>query len=283
MKKAMLASVMFFMMISVGVANDSNVYITQSDSATGLAIDIHIDGTGSEVGVSGSSNEGDFEVSGASNNIDIDLIGGTGNKVYGELKNTSENTTGDDLDIQVDGASNITTVLVGSNTATADVKIDQDVTGDSNVVKYEIGNSFASFGGTGAGAATTITYGSTVTNATVQDLQVTVNLGSDSANVRLTDIGTAAADTTTSVTVLGSSNTQDIDIFKQGAGAHNTTLRLGGATNTVLIGQEGSGATTTDIDSDGGTSNINAYIGTAGTIDLEINGAGADVDVTVLP
>ena len=187
------------------------------------------------------------------------------------------------LDIQVDGASNITTVLVGSNTATADVKIDQDVTGDSNVVKYEIGNSFASFGGTGAGAATTITYGSTVTNATVQDLQVTVNLGSDSANVRLTDIGTAAADTTTSVTVLGSSNTQDIDIFKQGAGAHNTTLRLGGATNTVLIGQEGSGATTTDIDSDGGTSNINAYIGTAGTIDLEINGAGADVDVTVLP
>ena len=88
MKKAMLAFVMFFMMISVGVANDSNVYITQSDSSTGLVIDIHIDGTGSEVGVSGSSNEGDFEVSGASNNIDIDLIGGTGNKVYGELKNT---------------------------------------------------------------------------------------------------------------------------------------------------------------------------------------------------
>ena len=264
-------------------ANDSNVYITQSDSATGLVIDIHIDGTGSEVGVTGSSNEGDFEVGGVSNNIDIDLIGGTGNKVYGELKNASENTTGDDLDIQVDGASNVTTVLVGSNTATADVKIDQDVDGDSNIVKYEIGNSLAAFGGTGAGADTTITYGSTTTNAAVQDLNVIVNLGSDSANIRYTDIGTAAADTTTSVTVLGSSNTQDIDIFKQGAGAHNTTLRLGGATNTVLIGQEGSGATTTDIDSDGGTSNINAYIGTAGTIDLEINGAGANIDVTVLP
>ena len=283
MKKAMLAFVMFFMMISVGVANDSNVYITQSDTSTGLVIDIHIDGTGSEVGVSGSSNEGDFEVGGVSNNIDIDLVGGTGNKVYGELKNTSENTTGDDLDIQVDGASNVTTVLVGSNTATADVKIDQDVTGDSNVVKYEIGNSFAAFGQNAAGQATTITYGSTVTNATVQDLQVTVNLGSDGANVRLTDIGTAAADTTTSITVLGTSDVQDIDIFKQGAGAHNTTLRLGGADNTVLIGQEGSGATTTNIDSDGGDSNINAYIGTAGTIDLEINGNGADVDVTVLP
>jgi len=111
-----MAFVMFFMMITtVSFAVDSNVYITQSDSATGLVIDIHIDGGGVEVGTSGSSNYGDFSIGGAANNIDIDLIGAS-NKVYGEFTNTSENTTGDDLDIQVTGASNITNVLVGVTT-----------------------------------------------------------------------------------------------------------------------------------------------------------------------
>ena len=51
----------------------------------------------------------------------------------------------------------------------------------------------------------------------------------------------------------------------------------------VLIAQEGSGTTDVDIDSDGGTANINAYMGTPGTIDLELNGAGVDVDITILP
>jgi hypothetical protein len=285
MKKSIMAFVMFFMMITtVSFAADSNVYITQSDSAAGLVIDIHIDGEGVEVGTSGSSNYGDFSIGGVYNNLDIDLIGAS-NKVYGEFSNASENSGSDDLDIQVTGASNITNVLVGVTTATADVKIDQDVAGDSNVITYQIGNSYATLSGTGVGSAAALAYGSSVTNAAVQDKQYTVNLASDSANIYITDISTNAADVTTSVTVSSSSNTQDVDIYKSGTGIHNTTLLLGGASNVVLIAQGGatSGTTTVDIDSSGGGANINATIDTPGTIDLDLSGASVDVDVTILP
>jgi len=283
MKKSIMAFVMFFMMITtVSFAVDSNVYITQSDSATGLVIDIHIDGGGVEVGTTGSSNYGDFSIGGAANNIDIDLIGAS-NKVYGEFTNASENTSGDDLDIQVTGASNITNVLVGVTTATEDVKINQDITGSSNEITYQIGNSYATVGGNTVGAATTIAYGSSVTNAAVQDKLYTINLLSDSANIYLTDITTSTSEAATTVNVLGSSNTQDIDIYHGGDGIHLTTLRLGGASNVVLVAQEGSGTTDVDIDSDGGGANINTYMGTPGTIDLELSGAGVDVDITILP
>jgi len=106
---------------------------------------------------------------------------------------------------------------------------------------------------------------------------------SDSANIYLTDITTSTSEAATTVNVLGSSNTQDVDIYHGGDGIHLTELRLGGAQNVVLIAQEGSGTTDVDIDSDGGTANINAYMGTPGTIDLELNGAGVDVDITILP
>ena len=84
----MLAFVMFFMMTTVGWSQ-SNVYIDQQDSGSGLDIDIYIDGAGSVVGeASGGSNDEEFQVGGNGNNIDIDLVGAN-IKVYGCLLYTS--------------------------------------------------------------------------------------------------------------------------------------------------------------------------------------------------
>ena len=83
MKKALIAFVMFFVMITTAWAQ-SNVYIDQQDSGSGLDIDIYIDGAGSVVGeASGGSNDEEFQIGGNGNNIDIDLIGAN-NKVYVE-------------------------------------------------------------------------------------------------------------------------------------------------------------------------------------------------------
>ena len=50
MKKSIMAFVMFFMMITTtSVWAQSNVYIDQQDSGTGLDIDIFIDGAGSRL------------------------------------------------------------------------------------------------------------------------------------------------------------------------------------------------------------------------------------------
>ena len=286
MKKLMLAFVMFFMMTTIGWSQ-SNVYIDQQDSGTGLDIDIFIDGAGSVVGeASGGSNDEEFQVGGNGNNIDIDLIGAN-IKVYGEWLNTSGNGSTADLTINNNGASNVTNVNVGEGTATVDVVLNQDIDAASNTVKYFIGKTlFSCTAGTaaqsGSGADTVCASGSAVT-AAVDDLGIDVNVDTDSNLIDLHDISTYASATTVDIDVAGG-NSNNIDLYRTGTGAHNTTINVNGASNTVLTNQNGAAATTLTIDLDASSANINSHQGNvASTVNLDINGASADVDIVIEP
>ena len=286
MKKLMLAFVMFFMMITVGWSQ-SNVYIDQQDSGTGLDIDIWIDGAGSVVGeASGGSNDEEFQVGGNGNNIDIDLIGAN-IKVYGEWLNTSGNGSTADLTINNNGASNVTNVNVGEGTATVDVVLNQDIDAASNTVKYFIGKTlFSCTAGTaaqsGSGADTVCASGSAVT-AAVDDLSIDVNIDTDSNTLDIHNIGTYASTTTTDIDIAGGTG-NNIDTYTIGAGAHNTTININGASNVVQAAQVGSAATTFTLDLDASSANINSFQGdTASTVNLDVNGASADVDIVINP
>ena len=286
MKKLMLAFVMFFMMTTIGWSQ-SNVYIDQQDSGTGLDIDIFIDGAGSVVGeASGGSNDEEFQVGGNGNNIDIDLIGAN-IKVYGEWLNTSGNGSTADLTINNNGASNVTNVNVGEGTATVDVVLNQDVDGASNTIKYFIGKTlFSCTAGTaaqsGCGADTVCASGSAVT-AAVDDLSIDVNIDTDSNTLDIHNIGTYASTTTTDIDIAGGTG-NNIDTYTIGAGAHNTTININGASNVVQAAQVGSAATTFTLDLDASSANINSFQGdTASTVNLDVNGASADVDIVINP
>ena len=286
MKKLMLAFVMFFMMTTVGWSQ-SNVYIDQQDSGTGLDIDIFIDGAGSVVGeASGGSNDEEFQVGGNGNNIDIDLIGAN-IKVYGEWLNTSGNGSTADLTINNNGASNVTNVNVGEGTATVDVVLNQDIDAASNTVKYFIGKTlFSCTAGTaaqsGSGADTVCASGSAVT-AAVDDLSIDVNIDTDSNTLDIHNIGTYASTTTTDIDIAGGTG-NNIDTYTIGAGAHNTTININGASNVVQAAQVGSAATTFTLDLDASSANINSFQGdTASTVNLDVNGASADVDIVINP
>ena len=286
MKKLMLAFVMFFMMTTVGWSQ-SNVYIDQQDSGSGLDIDIYIDGAGSVVGeASGGSNDEEFQVGGNGNNIDIDLIGAN-IKVYGEWLNTSGNGSTADLTINNAGASNETFVNVGEGTATVDVVLNQDVDAASNTIKYFIGKTlFSCTAGTdassGTGAATVCASGSAVT-AAVDDLGIDVNIDTDSNELDIHNIGTYASTTSMDVDIAGGTG-NNIDTYTIGAGAHNTTININGASNVVQAAQVGSAATTFTLDLDASSANINSYQGdVASTVNLDVNGASADIDVVIEP
>ena len=286
MKKLMLAFVMFFMMTTIGWSQ-SNVYIDQQDSGTGLDIDIFIDGAGSVVGeASGGSNDEEFQVGGNGNNIDIDLIGAN-IKVYGEWLNTSGNGSTADLTINNNGASNVTNVNVGEGTATVDVVLNQDIDAASNTVKYFIGKTlFSCTAGTaaqsGSGADTVCASGSAVT-AAVDDLSIDVNIDTDSNTLDIHNIGTYASTTTTDIDIAGGTG-NNIDTYTIGAGAHNTTININGASNVVQAAQVGSAATTFTLDLDASSANINSFQGdTASTVNLDVNGASADVDIVIEP
>ena len=277
---------MFFMMTTIGWSQ-SNVYIDQQDSGTGLDIDIFIDGAGSVVGeASGGSNDEEFQVGGNGNNIDIDLIGAN-IKVYGEWLNTSGNGSTADLTINNNGASNVTNVNVGEGTATVDVVLNQDIDAASNTVKYFIGKTlFSCTAGTaaqsGSGADTVCASGSAVT-AAVDDLSIDVNIDTDSNTLDIHNIGTYASTTTTDIDIAGGTG-NNIDSYTIGSGAHNTTINVNGASNTVLTNQHGSAATTFTLDLDASSANINSHQGdVASTVNLDINGASADVDVVIKP
>ena len=277
---------MFFMMITVGWSQ-SNVYIDQQDSGTGLDIDIWIDGAGSVVGeASGGSNDEEFQVGGNGNNIDIDLIGAN-IKVYGEWLNTSGNGSTADLTINNNGASNVTNVNVGEGTATVDVVLNQDIDAASNTVKYFIGKTlFSCTAGTaaqsGSGADTVCASGSAVT-AAVDDLSIDVNIDTDSNTLDIHNIGTYASTTTTDIDIAGGTG-NNIDTYTIGAGAHNTTININGASNVVQAAQVGSAATTFTLDLDASSANINSFQGdTASTVNLDVNGASADVDIVINP
>ena len=282
----MLAFVMFFMMTTIGWSQ-SNVYIDQQDSGTGLVIDIFIDGAGSVVGeASGGSNDEEFQVGGNGNNIDIDLIGAN-IKVYGEWLNTSGNGSTADLTINNNGASNVTNVNVGEGTATVDVVLNQDVDAASNTIKYFIGRTlFSCTAGTaaqsGSGADTTCTSGSAAT-AAVDDLSIDVNIDTDSNFLDIHNIGTYASTTTTDIDIAGGTG-NNIDTYTVGSGAHNTTINVNGASNVVQTNQNGSAATTFTLDLDASSANINSHQGdVASTVNLDINGASADIDVVIEP
>ena len=286
MKKLMLAFVMFFMMTTIGWSQ-SNVYIDQQDSGTGLDIDIFIDGAGSVVGeASGGSNDEEFQVGGNGNNIDIDLIGAN-IKVYGEWLNTSGNGSTADLTINNNGASNVTNVNVGEGTATVDVVLNQDIDAASNTVKYFIGKTlFSCTAGTaaqsGSGADTVCASGSAVT-AAVDDLSIDVNIDTDSNTLDIHNIGTYASTTTTDIDIAGGTG-NNIDTYTIGAGAHNTTININGASNVVQAAQVGSAATTFTLDLDASSANINSHQGdVASTVNLDVNGASADVDIVIEP
>ena len=277
---------MFFMMTTIGWSQ-SNVYIDQQDSGTGLDIDIFIDGSGSVVGeASGGSNDEEFQVGGNGNNIDIDLIGAN-IKVYGEWLNTSGNGSTADLTINNNGASNVTNVNVGEGTATVDVVLNQDIDAASNTVKYFIGKTlFSCTAGTaaqtGSGADTVCASGSAVT-AAVDDLSIDVNIDTDSNTLDIHNIGTYASTTTTDIDIAGGTG-NNIDTYTIGAGAHNTTININGASNVVQAAQVGSAATTFTLDLDASSANINSFQGdTASTVNLDVNGASADVDIVINP
>ena len=289
MKKSLLAFVMFFMMVTT-VWAQSNVYIDQQDSGSGLVLDIYIDGAGSVVGeASGGSNDEEFQIGGNANNIDIDLIG-INNKIYGEWLNTSGNSGTADLTINNNGASNVTKLNVGEGTATVDVVLNQDVDGDSNQMNYFIGKStFACVAGdTGAGGnAASGDYsicsaGSAVT-AAVDDLNIDVNIDTDSNLLDIHDISTYASGTTVDIDIAGG-NSNNVDIYRIGSGAHNTTINVNGASNTIQALQNGSAATTLTLDVDASSTDINTFQGNvASTINMDINGASANIDVVIQP
>lgn len=286
MKKSILAFVMFFMMITT-VWAQSNVYIDQQDSGSGLDIDIYIDGAGSVVGeASGGSNDEEFQIGGNGNNIDIDLIGAN-NKVYGEWLNTSGNGSTADFTLNNNGATNVTNVNVGEGTATTDVTLNQDVDGASNTIKYFIGKStYACTAGTaaqsGSGADTACASGSAVT-AAVDELAIDVNIDTDSNFLDIHNIGTYASGTTTDIDIAGGTG-NNIDSYTVGSGAHNTTINVNGASNVINSAQVGSAATTLTLDIDASSTNINTYQGdVASTVNLDVNGASADIDVVIQP
>jgi hypothetical protein len=286
MKKALIAFVMFFVMITTAWAQ-SNVYIDQQDSGSGLDIDIYIDGTGSVVGeASGGSNDEEFQVGGNGNNIDIDLIGAN-NKVFGEWLNTSGNGGTADFTLNNNGASNVTNVNVGEGTATTDVTLSQDIDAASNTVKYFIGKStYACTAGTaaqsGSGADTACASGTAAT-AAVDELGIWVNIDTDSNFVDIHNIGTYASGTTTDIAIAGGTG-NNVDSYTIGSGAHNVQIGINGASNTVLTNQHGSAATTFVLDLDASSANINSHQGdVASTVNLDINGASADVDIVIQP
>ena len=275
------------MITTTSVWAQSNVYIDQQDSGTGLDIDIFIDGAGTVVGeASGGSNDEEFQVQGNANNIDIDMVGAN-NKLYGEWLNTSENSTTADLTINNQGATNVTNLNVGEGTATVDVTLNQDVDAAGNTIKYFIGKStFACTAGTaaqsGSGADTACASGSAVT-AAVDDIDIDVNIDTDSNFLDLHNIGTNTATTVTDIDIAGGTG-NNIDHYTIGSGAHNTTININGASNTILAGQIGSAATTLTLDIDASSTNINTYQGNiASTINMDINGASADIDVVIEP
>ena len=208
-------------------------------------------------------------------------------KVYGEWLNTSGNGSTADLTINNNGASNVTNVNVGEGTATVDVVLNQDIDAASNTVKYFIGKTlFSCTAGTaaqsGSGADTVCASGSAVT-AAVDDLSIDVNIDTDSNTLDIHNIGTYASTTTTDIDIAGGTG-NNIDTYTIGAGAHNTTININGASNVVQAAQVGSAATTFTLDLDASSANINSFQGdVASTVNLDINGASADIDVVIEP
>ena len=219
----------------------------------------------------------------------LDLIGAT-NTVWGDFKNASGNSTAADLTIYHQGTNNETTLSVGSNTETVDVRIDENIVGSSSDTFYNIGESTVTCvaGDTGAGGNassgdyTICTGGQTAAYAAVDDVNITVDFNTtDGTNLNITDISTAAAASIITVTAAGTGD--NIDVVRKGTGLHNTTITAAGGTNVIQVVQDSSAATTATIDTSGGGSNINTFQSQQGNVVLDINGASADVDIVVIP
>jgi len=298
MKKAILAFVMFFMMVgTIGYAADSNVYLEQSGSDVGLIVDIYIDGAGSSVGsASGaSSTDEEFVVGGGTNNnIDIDIIGGT-NYVYGEWINDSTNSAVEDLTINNSGAGIQTRVDVGEDATVTNVRLNQLSSAASNVFTYRIGNSLIACtagdtgstipGAVGADASdvSSCSAVSATSGVAVSGLSVDVDVTSASNLLNITNVTTATNDTLIDVDIAtGTAN--DVDLYAGGTGVHNTSVNIAGASNEILGIQKGAGTTTLTLDVDASSSKINTYQDltslNSSTINLDINSA-ADIDIVI--
>ena len=117
----------------------------------------------------------------------------------------------------------------------------------------------------------------------MDDLSIDVNIDTDSNFLDIHNIGTYASTTTTDIDIAGGTG-NNIDTYSIGAGAHNTTININGASNVVQAAQVGSAATTFTLDLDASSANINSHQGdVASTVNLDINGASADIDVVIEP
>jgi len=298
MKKAILAFVMFFMMIAtIGYAAESNVYLKQVGTHTGLHVDIWIDGATSSVGSASGATGTDEEFligGGVNNDIDIDIAGGT-NFVYGEWINISENSTTADLTINNTGAGIETNIDVGEAATVTNVTLNQLVNGADNDIKYRIGNSIITCvagdtgstipGASGAVAndVSTCSAVSATSGVAVDSLNIDVDIVTATNTLDITNIGTYASGTTIDVDIAGGT-ANDVDLYADGAGAHNTTVNVNGASNVVLGIQKGAGASTLVVDLDASSAKINTYQEVTGsnssTVNLDINSA-ADIDVVI--
>lgn len=290
---------MFFMMLTTtaAYAADSNVYLEQSGTDTGLIVDIWIDGAGSSVGSASGATSTDEEFvvgGGTNNNIDIDITGGT-NFVYGEWINDSTNSATADLTIDNDGAGIETNIDVGEAATVTNVRLDQVSSAASNQFKYRIGNSVvactagdqgSTIEGASGAVADDVSSCSTVTatsGVAVSGLNVDVDVTSASNDLDITNVTTNSTDTNI-IVGLSSGTLNDVDLYAAGAGLHNTNVNATGASNRVLGIQKGAGNTTLVVDVDASSAKVSTYQEVTGsntsTVNLDINSA-ADIDIVV--
>jgi len=230
MKNKLVFSIFTGIMLLIGTSAlaDSDVYITQSGAS--FTASIVIDGNGNEMGNSTTV----FTATGANLTFDIDMLGAS-NKIDGKFVGAGASGA-EDLEVKQQGGSNEATINVGDSAAAADVHISETTTGDSNNTTYNIGSS-----------------------ATTEDVNVTAVLTGDS-NILIVNenaTGSTASDKTTTVTMIGNSNTPSIT--HSGSGHHNTVLHHTGASGDFDINQSGQHDTDVHITTNGG-----------GTMDVDV-------------
>ena len=200
---------------------DSDVYITQS--GTTFTANITIDGNGNEMGNATTV----FTATGGNLTFDIDMLGAS-NKIDGTFKGDGASGV-KDLTLKQEGGSNEATVNVGDNSAAPDVHITETTTGSSNNTTYNVGN-----------------------NAATEDANITTVLTGDSNTLIINEnaTGSTLTDKTTTVTMIGNTNTPTIT--HAGTGHHNTVLHHTGSGGDFDINQSGQHDTDVQITTNGG-------------------------------
>ena len=182
-----------------------------TQSGTTFTANINIDGNGNEMG----------------NATTVFMLGAT-NKIDGTFK--GDGAAGvKDLTLKQEGGSNEATINVGDNSAAPDVHVTETTTGSSNNTTYNVGN-----------------------NASTEDANITTVLTGDSNTLIINEnaTGSTLTDKTTTVTMIGNTNTPTIT--HAGTGHHNTVLHHTGSGGDFDINQSGQNDTDVQITTNGG-------------------------------